>query len=117
MTKREMLAEIKNYIENGTATVTTEDMVAWINKEDAILAKKKASSNTKAKAETAERAERVYNALSEMDGPVTARQLQELTSDEEVAGYTPNRLTALLTKLGTRIIKEKVKGIMHYSVA
>ena len=81
------------------------------------MSKKHTSVNSKAKAEADARAERVYNALAEMTEPVTITELIKLTSDEEVAGYTNQRVSAMMTKLGDRVTKEKVKGKQYFSIA
>ena len=52
-----------------------------------------------------------------MDKPVTVTELIALTSDEEVAGYTNQRVSALMRKLGERVTKEVVKGKSYFSVA
>ena len=80
-------------------------------------AKKRTSVNSKAKAEADARAEKVYNALAEMDKPVTVTELIALTSDEDVAGYTNQRVSALMRKLGNRVVKEVVKGKSYFTVA
>lgn len=79
--------------------------------------KKRASVNSKAKAEADARAERVYNALAEMDKPVTVSELIALTSDEEVANYTNQRVSALLRKLGDKVVKTVDKKVSRFSVA
>ena len=78
---------------------------------------KKKSVNSKAKAEADARAEKVFAALSEMDKPVTVSELIALTSDEEVASYTNQRMSALLRKLGDRVIKTVDKKVSRFSVA
>ena len=83
----------------------------------ARMSQKHTSVNSKAKAEADARAERVYNALAEMTEPVTITELIKLTSDEEVAGYTNQRVSAMMTKLGDRVTKEKVKGKQYFSIA
>ena len=79
--------------------------------------RKRSSSNSKAKAEAAERAEKVYNALAEMDKPVTITELINLTSDEEVASYTNQRVSALIRKLGDKVNKTMVKGKAYFEIA
>ncbi len=79
--------------------------------------KKRTSVNSKAKAEADARAERVYNALAEMDKPVTVSELIALTSDEEVANYTNQRVSALLRKLGDKVVKTVDKKVSRFSVA
>ena len=111
MTKKEMFAHI--------ATVNSADaeIVAFCEKEIELLSRKRSSVNSKAKAEADARAEKVFAALGEMDKPVTITELLALTSDEEVAGWTNQRVSALIRKLGDRVTKEMVKGKAYFSVA
>jgi len=111
MTKKEMFAHI--------ATVNSADaeIVAFCEKEIALLSRKRSSVNSKAKAEADARAEKVFAALGEMDKPVTITELLALTSDEEVAGWTNQRISALIRKLGDKVTKEMVKGKAYFSVA
>ena len=111
MTKKEMFAHI--------ATVNSADaeIVAFCEKEIELLSRKRSSVNSKAKAEADARAEKVFAALGEMDKPVTITELLALTSDEEVAGWTNQRVSALIRKLGDRVTKEMVKGKAYFAVA
>lgn len=111
MTKKEMFAHI------ATVNADNAEIVAFCEKEIELLSRKRSSVNSKAKAEADARAEKVYNALAEMDKPVTVTELIALTSDEEVGGYTNQRVSALLRKLGERVTKEMVKGKAYFSVA
>ncbi len=111
MTKKEMFAEIR------TRVADNAEMVAFIDHEIELLSKKRTSVNSKAKAEADARAEKVYNALAEMDKPVTVTELIALTSDEEVAGYTNQRVSALIRKLGDKVVKTVEKGKSYFSVA
>ncbi len=111
MTKKEMFAHI--------ATVNSADaeIVAFCEKEIELLSRKRSSVNSKAKAEADARAEKVLAALGEMDKPVTITELLALTSDEEVAGWTNQRVSALIRKLGDKVTKEMVKGKAYFTVA
>jgi len=80
-------------------------------------AKKRTSVNSKAKAEADARMEKAFAALAEMDKPVTISELRSLTSDEEVAGWNPQRVSALFTRLGDRVKREEIKGKAYFSVA
>lgn len=111
MTKKEMFATIK------TLLADNEEVVAFCDHEIELLSKKRSSTNSKAKAETEERAEKVYNALAQMEEAVTITELLALTSDEEVAGYTNQRVSALLRKLGNRVTKEMRGKKAYFSVA
>ena len=111
MTKKESFAHI--------ATVNSADaeIVAFCEKEIELLSRKRSSVNSKAKAEADARAEKVLAALGEMDKPVTITELLALTSDEEVAGWTNQRVSALIRKLGDKVTKEMVKGKAYFTVA
>lgn len=112
MTKKENFVTIKAILnENGNT-----DFDEFLDKEVALLNKKR-SSNTKAKAETEARAEKVYNALAEMTKPVTITELTKLTTDVEVADYSTSRVSALIRKLGDRVVREEVKGRAYFSIA
>ena len=52
-----------------------------------------------------------------MEKPVTLTELTKLTSDEEVASYHTSRLSALMRKLGDRVVREEVKGKAYFSIA
>lgn len=113
MTKKENFATIETILrENGHA-----DLADVMAHEIALLSKKNASGNTKAKAETEARAEKVYNALAEMTKPVTITELIKLTSDIDVADFSVSRVSALLRKLGNRVVREEVKGKAYFSIA
>ena len=111
MTKKEMFALI------ATRCADTQEIVDFCNHEIELLSKKRSSVNSKAKAETEARMEKVYNALLEMDKPVQVSELVKLTSDEEVASWNGQRVTALLKKLGDKVVREEIKGKAYYSIA
>ncbi len=97
--------------------VNDEEVKAKLEKMRTQYQKKVSSVNSKKKAETDARAERVYNALVEIGEPVTCSDLINTTSDEEVSIYSVARVTALLKKLGDRV-KHEMKGKKSlYSVA
>ena len=110
MTKKEMFAEIKN------AVADNAEMVAFLEHEIELLNKKRPSVNSKAKAEAEARANAVYTALAKCENPVTVTELIAV-ADNEVATYTNQRVSALLRKLGDKVVKETVKGKAYFSVA
>ena len=115
MTKKEMFALAIEY----ASTIDTDearDVIEGLKHEIDLLSKKR-SDNSKAKAESDARAEKVYNALCEMTEPVTISELIALTSDDEVRSYTNQRVSALMRKLGDRVTKTMVKGKALFSVA
>ena len=116
MTKKEVFARAIEII-NATEVKDKDELVEKLEHEIELLSKKRSSTNSKAKAETEERAEKVYNALAQMEEAVTITELIALTSDEEVAGYTNQRVSALLRKLGDRVTKEMRGKKAYFSVA
>ena len=84
----------------------------------AQLSKKHSNSaNSKAKRIADENAEKLYAALAEMDEPVTISELQKVTSSEEVAQWSNQRVSALMRKLGDRVVKEMRGKKAYFSVA
>lgn len=110
VTKKEMFERIANMVDDV-------EIKEFCEHEIAILSKKRASVNSKKKAETEARAERLYNALAEMDKPVTFKELKELCSDEEVKTYSPQRMSALVRFLGDKVTKEYIKKDAYFTVA
>ena len=106
MTKKEMFVAIRSRIADDA------EMTAFIDHEIELLSKKRSSVNSKAKAEADARAEKVYAALAEMAEPVTLSELSRLTSDPEVAEFSNQRMSALVRKLGNRVVKttDKKRG-------
>ena len=111
MTKKEMFVEIRN------AVADNAEMVSFLDHEIELLSRKRSNVNSKAKAESDARAEKVFAALAEMPSPVTVSELIKMTSDEEVAGYTNQRVSALLRKLGDRVVKTVDKKVARFTVA
>lgn len=113
MTKKETFATIK------TLLADNDEIVAFCNHEIEMLENRKGTSNSKAKAETAARAEKAFAALAEMEEPVTITDFQKLTSDEAVAGWSNQRLARLLNTLVAegRVAKEMRKKRAYFSVA
>lgn len=106
MTKKEMFVAIKAVVADN------QEMVDFIDHEIELLSKRK-SDNSKAKAESDARATKVYNALCEMDKPVTIAELKALTSDEDVKAWTSQRISALIRNLGD----SKVCKVMNKKTA
>ena len=98
-------------------SVNEEDVIEKLTTLRNQIAYKRSSTNSKAKQETTERAEKVYSALAEMDRPVTVTELIALTSKEDVANYTNQRVSALLRRLGDRVKKETIKGKSYFEIA
>ena len=110
MTKKEMFTAIANLLADN------EEIVEFCNHEIELLSKKR-SDNTKAKAESDARATKVYNALCEMDGPVTIAELKAKTSDPDVKEWTSQRISALIRNLGdTKVAKVMNKKTAYFYV-
>lgn len=110
VTKKEMFERIINM-------TSDEEIKAFCEHEIDILSRKRVSVNSKKRKETEERANRLYNALAEMDKPVTFKELKELCSDEEVKTYSPQRMSALVRFLGDKVNKEYIKKDAYFTVA
>ena len=107
--------EMYNMIANETSN---KEIKLFCAHQIAILTKRNASKNSKKRAEVEARAEKFYNALAEMDKPVTFKQLRELCSDEEVKSYSPQRMSALVRVLGEdRVKKEYIQKDAYFTVA
>ena len=107
----------KEYFEKIKAMVEDVEIKDFCDKQIESLNKRNVSKNSKKRAETEARAEKLYNALAEMDKPVTFSQLKELTSDEEVASYSAQRMSALVRFLGEdKVHKEYIKKDAYFSV-
>ena len=111
MTKKEMFEMIKVECADNT------EIVEFCDHQIEILSKKRSNANSKKRLETQARAERLYNALVEMDKPVTFKELRALTSDEEVANYSPQRMSALVRFLGEKVNKEYINKEAYFSIA
>lgn len=111
-TKKEMFAEIREVV------IDNAEMVAFIDHEIELLSRKRTGTgNTKAKAETEARAEKVYAELVRMEEPVTVTEFLALATDEEVKGYTNQRVSALFRKLGERVVKTTEGKKAKFAVA
>ena len=113
VTKKEQFANIKAILGN----VGHNEFDEFLDHEIEILNHKKSSTNSKAKKETDARMEKAFSALAEMAEPVTITELRSLTTDEEVAGWNPQRLTALFNRLGDRGVRTENKGKAYFSIA
>lgn len=107
----------KEYFEAIIASVENEEIKDFCRHEIEILSRKRSSVNSKKRKETEARAEKLYNALAEMDRPVTFKELKELCSDEEVKTYSPQRMSALVRFLGDKVNKEYIKKDAYFTIA
>ena len=114
MTKRENFNAL---IDLATAN-GKDELVTFLKHEIELLDKKSASSgNSKAKAESDARAEKLYIELCRMDEPVTFAELKAQTFDPEVKEWTPQRMSALVRKLGDKVKKEMRGKSAYFYVA
>lgn len=115
LTKRDYLAMIKEVVLNAEVD-NREDLVAFIEKEDATLAKKK-SVNTKKKAEMDAAVEEAYEVVARVARPIT---VSELVVEPEFAekGYSAQKISALMKKLvdAERIVKVVDKKKSYFSI-
>ena len=110
MTKIEMFNKIANMVND-------DEVKEFCAKQIASISKQNSNKNSKKRLETEARAEHLYNALAEMDKPVTFKELRALTSDEEVANYSPQRMSALVRFLGEKVNKEYINKEAYFSIA
>ena len=113
MAKRDSFVTIETILRETNHT----ELADVIAHEIELLDKKRSTGNSKAKAETVARAEKVYTALAGMDKPVTISELIKQTTDVEVAEYSVSRVSALLRKLGDKVVREEIKGKAYFSVS
>lgn len=113
MTKKEMFAEIRNYV------VDNEEMVAFIDHEIELLEKKANSPKkpTKTQIENDGFKAEIISYLTTADSPKTIKELQ--VNVVGLADLTNQRITHMLTdlvKAGT-LSKEYVKKTPYFFVA
>lgn len=108
MTKREMFEAIKNV----EGVKENAEMVEFLDKQIELVSRKR-TSLTKAQKENAEVAERVYEYMVEVNGPVTAADVQ---AKFEVSNQ---KATALLRTLknANKIVAEKEGKKTIYAIA
>ena len=92
-------------IDKALEVVTDEEVREKLEALKVALIKRHSSAESKKAKEAQSRAMRIYDALVEVGKPVTIAELKALTSDEEVAQYTPQRFSALFKKLGDKVEK------------
>ena len=92
MTKKEKFAMIKEYIQDN------EMLMEFIDNEINLLTKKASSSaKTQTQKENEKIKDNIITILIEIDTPVTITELQK--ANEEMAQYSNQKLSALLTQL------------------
>lgn len=109
----------REYFEQLAVVVAdNEELLAFVNKQIALLDAKSSKANAKAKAETAKRVEVVYEAFKAIGDKVTVKEfLEKADLDTEV--YTKERVTQLFRKLveDGRVTTTKEKRVTVYTLA
>ena len=115
MTKKDYFKVLREVVE-GVELDNREDVLAFIDKEVERLANRKASKS-KTQKENEELVEVVYDALANMEAPVTVTELQK--ADEGMAQYSNQKLSALLKKLveAGRVVRTADKKVARFAVA
>ena len=114
ITKRDNFNEIRDILEK----IGREDLVAFVDNELNLLAKKAAKTTlTKTQKENIAILDDIFNALSNCNKPVTAAEL--IVSDDRLAELKTQKIAALLKKLvdAGQVIKVTEKGKSYYSIA
>lgn len=108
MTKREMFEAIKNV----EGVKENAEMVEFLDKQIALVSKKR-TSLTKAQKENIEKAEEVYEYMVEVNGPVTANDVQ---TKFEVSNQKATALIRILVK-AERVVANKEGKKTIYTIA
>lgn len=91
------------------------ELVNFIDSRVALIKNRKRSESKVAKANV-ELAEKVYDVLADADAPMTATEIYNaLNGVEGIA--SSQKVTALIKKLGDRVVKVVEKGKSKFSVA
>ena len=91
------------------------ELVDFIDSRVALIKNRKHSESKVAKANV-ELAEKVYDVLADADAPMTATEIyNSLNGVEGIA--SSQKVTALIKKLGDRVVKVVEKGKSKFSIA
>lgn len=120
MTKVEMFSAIRSYIEGGKVSVSTPEMIAFIDRQVELINNKsaKASSKpTKIQTENANIKVLIMSALRKIGAFVTISDMQGQTP--ELAEYTNQKLSALMRQLveSGEVVKTVDKKKSYFTVA
>lgn len=120
MTKVEMFSAIRSYIEGGKVSVSTPEMIAFIDRQVELINNKsaKASSKpTKTQTENANIKVLIMGALRKIGAYVTISDMQGQTP--ELAEYTNQKLSALMRQLveSGEVVKTVDKKKSYFTVA
>lgn len=110
MTKRESFEAIKVIVADNA------ELVAFCDHEIELLNKKSSKGNSKKSAEVEANAELVFEALKAVDKAVTVTELIA-SADNGVENFTNQRVSAMLKKLGDRVVKTVDKKVSRFAVA
>lgn len=120
MTKVEMFTAIRSYIEGGKVSVSTPEMIAFIDRQVELINNKsaKASSKpTKTQTENANIKVLIMGALRKIGAYVTISDMQGQTP--ELAEYTNQKLSALMRQLveSGDVVKTVDKKKSYFTIA
>ena len=110
MTKRESFEAIKIIVADN------EELVAFCDHEIELLNKRSSKGNSKKSLEVEANAELVYEALANVGKAVTVTELIA-SADNGVQDMTNQRVSAMLRKLGDRVVKTVDKKVSRFEVA
>lgn len=120
ITKKEMFAEVIALAEGRILTKATLQEVVEFAQHEIELLERKASKSTQTKVQKENEIliEQLFDALAEMEKPVTITEFQKLSS-AEVATLSNQKLSSLLKKLcdENRVVKTTEKKKSYFSVA
>ena len=119
ITKKDNFKALLSIVE----TMGRNDLVDFINHEIELLDKKKSNGNAKANKQVADNVELVYNALVELNKPVTITELiaqadlMALANEEHIV--TTQKVSAYIKKLvdNGRVVKTTDKKKTYFMVA
>lgn len=120
MTKVEMFSAIRSYIEGGKVSVSTPEMIAFIDRQVELINNKsaKASSKpTKTQTENANIKVLIVGALRKINAFVTISDMQGQTP--ELAEYSNQKLSALMRQLveSGDVVKTVDKKKSYFTIA
>ncbi len=114
VTQVEFYGMIKEIVENSDVDNKAE-ILDFVDSRVALIKNRKRSESKASKANV-ELAEKVYDVLADADAPMTATEIyNSLNGVEGIA--SSQKVTALIKKLGDRVVKTIEKGKSKFSVA
>lgn len=114
VTQVEFYDMIKEIVENSNVDNKAE-ILDFVDSRVALIKNRKRSESKASKANV-ELAEKVYDVLADADAPMTATEIyNSLNGVEGIA--SSQKVTALIKKLGDRVVKTIEKGKSKFSVA